>query len=288
MDEEKPIGAPEKDGTPADPMCPPNYRMEKGGGRTIYIRCDVTPKQVETLLTHPGETLKESPKAKVRQVGHWVVKESEAGGAIGPMKHTLLKDRYRQAWLAAHHLRKNGVRVPEPLAYIEKTRLGLVTGTVYIAQFLTGFRNVEDFLLALVQQGAGADGLGGFLGHLADAVNGITAAGAYHADLAGKNIFTRDGEIFFFLDLDAVRLDAVYDDEKRMKNHVQLYDSFCDALNDTLMVPFIQRMLTPAQDLRVWMPKVRELQAERRAKIEAKWEKQGVRPRRIRDDLFNS
>ena len=59
MDEEKPIGIPEKDGTPADPMCPPNYRMEKGGGRTIYIRCDVTPKQVETLLTHPGETLKD-------------------------------------------------------------------------------------------------------------------------------------------------------------------------------------------------------------------------------------
>jgi tRNA A-37 threonylcarbamoyl transferase component Bud32 len=249
------------------------------------VRNDVTDEQLETLLTHPGEVLKSSPKAEVRRVGHWVVKESRAGAAIKAVRHTLLRDRYRRPWLAAHHLRAHFVRVPEPLAFVEKERLGLVSGTVFVFQYLAGQTNAEEFLLSLLKQGAGADAIGGFLGRLAEGINGIEGAGAYHADLSGKNIFTREGDRFFFIDLDAVSLDTPIDEESRLKNHVQLYDSFCDALNDSLMVPFIGKMLPEGNDLRVWMPRVRKAQQERRVAIEAKWEKQGVRPRRIRDEL---
>ncbi len=271
-----------------DPMCPPNFSISRLSGRTVYLRSDVTFAQLETLLTHPGEVLKTSPKAEVRRVGHWVVKESRAGAGIKTMRHTLLRDRFRQPWLASHHLRANHVRVPEPLAFVEKQRLGLVSGTVFVFQYLAGQINTEEFLLSLLKQGAGADTIGGFLDRLADGINSIEAAGAYHSDLSGKNIFTREGDRFFFIDLDAVSLDTPVDEEARFKNHVQLYDSFCDALNDSLMVPFIGKMLPDSLDLRVWMPRLRKAQQERRAAIEAKWEKQGVRPRRIRDELPGS
>jgi len=268
-----------------NPMCPPNFSISRMSGRTVYLRSDVTYPQLEKLLEHPGEVLKTSPKAEVRRVGHWVVKESRAGAGTGTVRHTLLRERYRNPWIAAHHLRANHVRVPEPLAFIEKKRLGLVSGTIFVFQYLAGHLNTEEFLLSLLKQGAGADAIGGFLDRLATAINGLEAAGAYHADLSGKNIFTREGDRFFFIDLDAVSLDTPTDEEKRMKNHVQLYDSYCDALNDSLMVPFIGKMLSPDLDLRVWMPRVRKAQQERRTAIEAKWEKQGVRPRRIRDEL---
>ncbi len=266
-------------------MCPPNFRVNRQPGRTAYIRNDVTDAQLETLLTYPGEVLKTSDKAEVRRVGHWVVKESRAGAAIKAVRHTLLRDRYRRPWLAAHHLRAHRVRVPEPLAFVEKERLGLVSGTVFVFQYLAGQMDVEEFLLSLLKQGAGADAVAGFLERLADAINTIEAAGAFHADLSGKNIFTREGDRFYFIDLDAVTLDAPMDEEARLKNHVQLYDSFCDALNDSLMVPFIEKMVPAGIDLRVWMPRVRKAQQERRVATEAKWEKQGIRPRRIRDEL---
>ena len=267
-----------------DPMCPPNFRVNRQSGRIVYLRNDVTDEQLETLLRYPGEVLKSSPKAEVRRVGHWVVKETRAG-AVKAVRHTLMRDRYRRPWLAAHRLRAHRVRVPEPLAFVEKERLGIASGTVFIFQYLAGQMNVEEFLLSLLKQGAGADAIGGFLDRLADGINGIEAAGAYHADLSGKNIFTREGDRFYFIDLDDVSLDVSIDEEARLKNHVQLYDSFCDALNDSLMVPFIEKMLPDGLDLRVWMPRVRKAQQERRVAIEAKWEKQGIRPRRIRDEL---
>lgn len=271
--------------TPTDPMCPQNFRILRQWGRRVYLRDDVTEEQLKTLLTHPGAVLKTSPKAEVRRVGHWVVKESRGGAAFKTMHHALLRGRYRRPWIAAHRLRANGVHVPEPLAFVEKKRLGLVSGTLYVFQYLAGQVNVEEFLLSLLTQGAGADAIGGFLDRLADDINSIEAAGAHHADLSGKNIFTREGDRFFFIDLDAVSLDTPINEEARFKNHVQLYDSFCDALNDSLMVPFIEKMLPSGIDLRVWMPRLRKAQEERRVAVEAKWEKQGIRPRRIRDEL---
>ena len=60
-----------------------------------------------------------------------------------------------------------------------------------------------------------------------------------------------------------------------MKNHVQLYDSFCDLWGDHLLELFIGHMLPSGTDLGPWMVKVRQSQAERRARIEAIWRGQG-------------
>jgi len=226
-------------------------------------------------LSSPGEVLKDSEKCKVQRVGDYVLKESKLARGSGPLKHTFKRDRYRQGWFAAHHLRKHGIDVPAPLAYVEKGRLGVITGNVLITSYLGGQQNVEQFLQVLIQRKAGADTIHHFLAALAEAINAFTACGAYHGDLSGKNIFTADGRHFSFIDLDDVVLGDIYDEGLRMKNHVQLYDSFCDFLSDNVLVPFITKMISSAQDIRVWMPRVREAQVQRRELVEERWAKEG-------------
>lgn len=247
----------------------------RNGWSTIYYSRGVSLNGILEALASTGDILKASDKCTVRRVGDYVLKESKIARGSGPLKHTFRRARYRQGWFAAHHLRKNGIDVPIPLAYVEKGRLGLITGNVLITSYLGGQQNVETFLQVLIQRKAGADTIHHFLAALAEAINAFTDCGAYHGDLSGKNIFTSDGRHFAFIDLDDVVLGDEYDVGLRMKNHVQLYDSFCDFLSDNVLVPFITKLISPAQDIRVWMPRVREAQAVRRELVEERWAKEG-------------
>ena len=250
-------------------LCDPSLREVRRGLRKIYLRETLSEEAVLEALREPGEVLKQSPKGEVRVVDGYVVKESRSGG-VGTLKRSLYRNRYRQGWVAAHFLRSHGVDVPEPIAFVERRLMGVVFGNCMVSRHLAGYRNVEQFLGALIKKGAGAQTIEIFLNNLALAMNKLTATGAYHADLSGKNILTRDGQYFYFIDLDAVQLDVPYTEDLRLKNHVQLYDSFCDALTDQVLVPFIEQMLPRELDLRVWMPRVRKEQKERRKRTALK------------------
>ena len=254
-------------------LCPKGFRRLKIPGGAAYVRDDLEDKQLNALLAHQGEILKASSKSRVRRLGHWAVKEMHHGltsRIIGRARR-----RSRHPWMALNYLRIKGVSVPEPLAYIEYGRFGLVRSSAQIFQYLSFYYDVETWLSLQIREGIEGESVTAFLDGLAQAVNTLCDSGAWHADLSGKNIMTHDGTQFYFVDLDAVQLESDYDDDKRLKNHVQLYDSFCDALSDKLLVPFIQAMLPEHLDLRAWMPKVRKAQRERRAKVEAYWAKHG-------------
>lgn len=254
-------------------LCPDGFRQLPVPGGMAYARQDVDEKQLQALLTYEGEVLKTSEKSRVRRLGHWVIKETRHGLASGLVGHG--RSRSRAPWIALHYLRQHGVRVPEPLAYVEYGRLGMVKAGAQIFQYLSFSYDVETYLSMRIREGVDGEAIAAFLAELARAVNKLGESGAWHADLSGKNIMTRDGAQFYFVDLEAVEIGCVYDDEKRLKNHIQLYDSFCDALSDALLVPFIEAMLPNNLDLRVWMPRVRQAQRERRARIEARWAKYG-------------
>ncbi len=250
------------------------YHPVRRGLHVYHLHPDLSVDQARKILAQPGDTIKRSRKSVVRRVGPWLIKESRRN-LTGLLKHTFRRSRYRGAWEASLHLSRQGIDVPEPIAFIETRFSGVILGNTFITRYLEWHRNVEQFLLALVQRGGGKDTIALFLERLADAVNRLRAAGAYHADLSGKNIFTRDGVRFYFIDLDGVVLNAEYTEERCMKNMVQLYDSFCDLLNDAMLVPFIGRMLGPDHDLRLWMPRIRKAQQERRLLTARRLEKQG-------------
>jgi hypothetical protein len=226
--------------------------------------------EVAAALREPGSLIKRSRKAEVRSFEGWIAKISRDPLGVGWLKYTALRGYYRRGWRAANYLYTHGVLTPRPIAYAERGVCGVLNGNAMVVERLEAHRNVEDWMRDLVRSGVDRARIQHFLDGLADAVNGLSAAGAYHADLSGKNIFTDDGERFWFIDMDAVFLNADYDDKKRLKNAVQLYDSFCDALSDTLLVPFMGRVLGPDRDLRTWMPEIRLAQRERRARTERK------------------
>lgn len=247
----------------------------RNGWSTIYYAQGASLNGILAALAAPGEVLKDSRKCVVRRVGEYVIKESRAARGAGLFKHTFRRARYRQGWIAAHHLQTHGISVPAPLAYVERGAAGLITGNALVTSYLGGQQNVEQFLQLLIHRKAGPDTIHYFLAALAEAINQLTACGACHGDLSGKNVFTVDGRHFSFIDLDDVTVGEPYDGGLRMKNHVQLYDSFCDFLSDSVLVPFIAKMLPPDQDIRVWMPRVREAQAQRRELVEERWAREG-------------
>jgi len=248
----------------------------------LHHRADLDPQVLLKAIQTPGDLLKRSSKTETRRVGEWLVKRSLPERGLGPVKRTLARNRYRRAWRAANWLRAHGVHVPEPLAYGEWTAFGAVFGNVMVTEFLDGFENVELYAARLAKEAQElpfipnwpphhdywppppAPPLDSFFHRLAEAINGLEEAGAYHADLSGKNIFTKDGQEFYFIDLDGVVLGIDHRDKHRLKNHVQLYDSFCDFCDTRALLWFhahVQRTHVPLES---WMQAVVEGQAARR------------------------
>lgn len=253
-----------------------NIRRSRRGLRVVYHE-EVTPLEaILSAVDTQGLVIKQSKKSLTRRVEGWIVKSSRPQVGVGVIKRTLQRSRYRQAWIAANYLVRRGVAVPRPIAFVERRTMGVIWSNTYVCEFLQGCSDVEKCVAHLVHGGYNSKLIEDFLEHLAMAVNKLCESGAYHQDLSGKNVYTRDGRTFYFIDLDGVVIGKPYTEAQRLKNHIQLYDSFCDLLNDRFLVPFIQHMCTPEIDLRVWMPAVRKGQAERRRRIERIWEKQGV------------
>ncbi|HIJ64821.1 MAG TPA: hypothetical protein HPP77_02635 [Candidatus Hydrogenedentes bacterium] len=238
--------------------------VDRIAGATTYRRADVALDAVLAAVATPGKTLKRAEKSETRTVGAWVVKTSRLG-LVETLKRTFYRRRYRQGWVAARFLEAHRVGVPKVCAFIEMRRLGLIMANALISERLEGCRNVEDHARSMAGRGAASDEVRAFLFALADSVNALTATGAQHTDLSGKNIFTRDGASFYFIDLDGVTLGRPYTDAMRMKNHVQLYDSFCDLWHEETLDPFIRRMLPAGYDASEWLRAVHENQARRRA-----------------------
>ena len=93
--------------------------------------------------------------------------------------------------------------------------------------------------------------------------------------LLEKNIFTRKGEKFYFIDLDSIVPVKRYSRGMHYTNHVQLYDSFCDYLGDDMLEPFMAQMLPEGQDYATWVKLIRRGQMERRTRQIETWRKQG-------------
>jgi len=251
--------------------------VTRAEGWTIRHVPDISLDEVLRALREPGEVLKRSKKSTSSRVGNWVVKTSLRGG-FGALKRTLCLSRYRRGWTAARYLERKGVSVPRALAFAEERNGGLIMRNALVSQYLDGCCDVEAHADAMIVRAAGDDEVAAYLRRLAEAVNALCASGAFHGDLAGKNILTRDGEAFYFIDLDGVGLNVAYTDAMRFKNHVQLYDSLCDKWPDAFLEPFLLHMLPDRLDAARWMDHVRSAQAQRRAIIEAKWRKQGRIP----------
>ncbi len=256
-------------------MMGPGIESDRFGAMNVFRKKEVSLESIAHAIEARGRTLKTSPKSTTLHVNSWIVKGSRRDSYRAILKHCVQPGRYRQGWIAALHLERAGVQIPTPQAYVEFRSHGFRTGNVMIMDYLQDQVNVERFASAMVERKAADEEISAYLAALAEAVNGLSKAGAYHADLSGKNIYTKDGSDFHFIDLDGVVLNRRYTDKLRMKNHTQLYDSFCDFWGDEHLLPFLAQMLPEGHDYRVWAKAVRRSQASRRRRQMDLWKRQG-------------
>jgi len=236
------------------------------GRFTVYRRADVDTDALLQAVASEGTILKESHKSITRRVGPWVVKTG-----LPTVRRAFWRRRYTQAWRASLHLARAGVGVARPRAFVEERRLGFIFRDHLITDYLDGYHSVEDHARRLVNQQASPESIADFLGRLADSIVALVAAGACHRDLSGKNIYTStDGDAFAFIDLDSVVLNSPCSRAMRLKNHVQLYDSFCDLWGPDVLDPFIRCLGFGCRVDAAWLERVRLGQCQRRATHRAK------------------
>ena len=247
----------------------------------IVVAAGIDEAHARAALGNVSDVLKVSAKSTTFRSGDWVVKTSPAQFSFESLRLLAGVNRYRRTWDALHRLRAQGVSLPAPVAYIAERRWGRTRRAAVVAEYLAGWVNVEEHARALVRERADDGAIAAYLAGIATALRGLEQAGAYHADLSGKNIMTAKGARFAFIDLDGVRFPRTISHSDRLKNHIQLYDSFCDYWSDRLLRPFIEALwpqdVTPPED---WFERVRMGQATRRARQRARWRKQGVPPPR--------
>jgi hypothetical protein len=246
----------------------------KQGAFTVWHRPEAELSDILTAVQNPGELLKESPKAVTWRTGPWVIKQSARGVRIA-LKQIAAGKQRKQAFDAAVFLENHRIPAARPVAYVERSAAGVTHRSWTITKYLDGCVDVEAFLDRMIANKAKNADIQQYLAGIASAVNVLVKAGVHHQDLAGKNILTRNGQIFFFIDLDAVTIGQGYTAEDRVKNHVQLYDSFCDRINDTYLEPFIAAMGTTTENIAMYMGAVKKAQKIRRARTEAIWKKEG-------------
>jgi len=251
----------------------------RSGVVRMFRSADVSAEAILNVLATPGESLKRNAKSHTRRIDRYIVKTSEGPLPIELIRHTIDRKRYRRAWNAAIHLAQHGNLAPKPVAHVEWSIAGVIWRHATITEFIDGCQDVEHFYDDHLRDTASASEQAAYLNRLASAVNALIATGAIHTDLAGKNILTRDGKTFLFIDLDGVLLGHAYDELRQLQLHVQLYDSFTDRCSDDLLLPFIAA-LTPRdhRDFDTWAARVKAAQAVRRASTVASWKREGKLP----------
>jgi len=244
----------------------PDIVRERSGVLRIWRRRDVPVADVRAVLHQDGVVLKEGQKNITRRVGPVVVKTSQGSFLRELARHTLRRSRYQQGWRAALHLAAHGVPAPRPVAHVEWGALGIVTKHATILEFLPDCMDVEHFADRILAESNGPEMLHVYLATLAASINQLISAGAIHTDLAGKNILTRDGRTFYFIDLDGILLGAAYTLQRRFAAHVQLYDSFLDRCGDEHLAPFLRAMIPDTEPFDAWLQRVKLSQLKRRAR----------------------
>lgn len=201
-------------------------RPVRAGGARVWLAGGMDPAECVAIAAGDGERLSVSRKTEVVRVGDWAVRRSRVDGGAGPIRLTVQRRRNRRGLEAGLMLPRLGIEVPELAGLVEWSVAGVIWRHALVMRYLEGYHSIREHALMLRDQPD--EEVRRFLSSLADAVVRLREARVYHSDLAYKNVLTPDGVHFCFIDLDAVQCRHDQTPEDRLRNAVQLVDSFSD------------------------------------------------------------
>jgi len=136
------------------------------------------------------------------------VKQYPYRGIRYGLKSLFTRSRARNSWVAGNALLLRGISTPLPLALVERKLGPLVTESFLVSEWLTGARELNDYISSLEQQAAAPAVKHAFITSLAATLRDLHEKGVYHADLKSTNILVQETGAstwrFSFVDLDRV------------------------------------------------------------------------------------
>ena len=105
-------------------------------------------RQLDSLMD-AGNILKKGNTCYVSRINYnntdVVVKRYNNKGLVHSLRHTLKRSRARRGWLHAHRLGGLGIITPEPFAFIERYKAGLIWNSYILTEYIHG-QNLDYFL----------------------------------------------------------------------------------------------------------------------------------------------
>jgi tRNA A-37 threonylcarbamoyl transferase component Bud32 len=142
------------------------------------------------------------------------------------LKSLFAKTRARKSWIAGNALLVRGINTPLPQALVERKIGPLVVESFLITQWLSGARELNDYITHLGQKSVSPSVKHAFITSLAETVRDLHEKGVYHADLKSTNILVQEQADsawrFSFIDLDRVACKATLSFYERANNLAQI------------------------------------------------------------------
>ncbi len=222
----------------------------------------------ESLLSEMpinGNVIKETNKSISLQLDKYFIKKTKYNPFEGILRHLFLSKRCRNIWYMSNYLINHEIVTPEPIAYIETFSYSMPYQHYFISEFLYNSYNVEVFIKNEIYKDKGIS-LDNFFDTLSKTVLSLWEKGIYHKDLSGKNLLTINGQKIYLVDLDSTAIKKHFNIQYKIRNLVQIYDSFCDFLEEDILKKFIFSLLTEMSnnELDSVYHKIQHLQNKRR------------------------
>ncbi|MCX8065675.1 MAG: lipopolysaccharide kinase InaA family protein [Candidatus Hydrogenedentes bacterium] len=211
------------------------------------------------------EAIKISKKAVSLKINSVFMKITNYPLFEGIFRHLLLRQRCRNSWSISLTAIEMGIPVPTPMFYLERLYYGLPWQNIFASEYIPDSVDVEIFAKKFVKSNQ-LDRLENMLHEIVRITSLLWSHKLLHRDLSGKNILTIDGVNLFLVDLDSVKRCKKISLKDKIKNLTQLYDSFCDFVEEELLRSCIFSLLPEFNNddkERIYY-KVRELQLHRR------------------------
>ncbi|MEP9411071.1 MAG: hypothetical protein HRF42_06645 [Candidatus Brocadia sp.] len=156
--------------------------------------------------------------------------------------YSFLSSPARRAWVAAHGLMAANFQTPQPIAFFEEKRTGILKKSFIIMEDISVFLPCNRYVSERFRDPCNKAAAGKkreFISCLAMSFKHLHDSGIYHCDLKANNIMIRellDTWDFFYLDLDRVSFYKKITIKKRVKNLSQLNASIphCITYTDRL------------------------------------------------------
>lgn len=176
------------------------------------MRGDVPETALADLLLHAGavpdaRVLKDSRTTTVVRQDWLLLKRYNPKGALYHLKHLVRPSRARRVWQCAVRAFDLGLPTPEPLAWAERWRRGVLRESFLVTRALHGAAPLQEWATRCCAA-AGRETKRAAVAALARAVRAMHDQGLVHGDLKSSNILVQGGlesPRFCFIDLDAAR-----------------------------------------------------------------------------------